>query len=132
MGGYLFERNGQRSISEKVSSAINGWEQLRKGRSVDVKVAQSIYDYMSGNGIRIARGHKKINLEEGALVTMDDLRITHGLNTEPSLIWSDAMDKLPSLDRVYITALLRRGEKFNAKPRIKLSTIHGTKGRGSR
>jgi DNA helicase II / ATP-dependent DNA helicase PcrA len=128
MGGYLFERNGQRSISEKVSSAINGWEQLRKGRSVDVKVAQSIYDYMSGNGIRIARGHKKINLEEGALVTMDDLRITHGLNTEPSLIWSDAMDKLPSLDRVYITALLRRGEKFNAKPRIKLSTIHGTKG----
>jgi len=24
--------------------------------------------------------------------------------------------------------LLRRGGKFNAKPRIKLSTIHGTKG----
>ena len=38
------------------------------------------------------------------------------------------MDKLPSADRAYITALLRRGEKFNAVPRITLSTIHGSKG----
>jgi superfamily I DNA/RNA helicase len=38
------------------------------------------------------------------------------------------MDKIGDMDRAYITALLRRGEKFNATPRIKLSTIHGTKG----
>jgi superfamily I DNA/RNA helicase len=38
------------------------------------------------------------------------------------------MDKIPGNDRLYITALLRKGEKFNAVPRIKLSTIHGTKG----
>lgn len=44
------------------------------------------------------------------------------------MIWHEAMDKIPQGDRAYITALLRRGEKFNAHPRIKLSTIHGTKG----
>jgi len=38
------------------------------------------------------------------------------------------MDKIPGNDRIYITALLRKGEKFNAVPRIRLSTIHGTKG----
>jgi superfamily I DNA/RNA helicase len=44
------------------------------------------------------------------------------------MIWHEALDKLPAVDRAYITALLRRGEKFNAKPRIRLSTIHQTKG----
>jgi superfamily I DNA/RNA helicase len=44
------------------------------------------------------------------------------------MLWHTAMDKLPSADRAYITALLRRGEKFNAEPRIHLSTIHGSKG----
>jgi superfamily I DNA/RNA helicase len=38
------------------------------------------------------------------------------------------MDKLPITDRAYVTALLRRGEKFNGRPRITASTIHGSKG----
>jgi superfamily I DNA/RNA helicase len=38
------------------------------------------------------------------------------------------MDKIPETDRAYVTALLRRGEKFNASPRITVSTIHGSKG----
>ena len=38
------------------------------------------------------------------------------------------MDKLPETDRAYITALLRRGEKFTGVPRITASTIHGSKG----
>jgi superfamily I DNA/RNA helicase len=44
------------------------------------------------------------------------------------MIWSEAMDKLPDTDRAYVTALLRRGEKFNGVPRITASTIHGSKG----
>jgi len=38
------------------------------------------------------------------------------------------MDKIPETDRAYIIAMLRRGEKFNAEPRITVSTIHGSKG----
>ena len=44
------------------------------------------------------------------------------------MIWHEALDRLPDTDKVYITSILRSGEKFNAQPRIKLSTIHGTKG----
>ena len=127
-GGYLFERNGHRSISEKISKAVNGWEQLRRGRSIEIDVAQAIYDYMSGNGQRVARGYKKFSDDDLGPVDLATLQIRYGLIADDSMVWHVAMDKLPKLDTIYITALLRRGEKFNAVPRISLSTIHGAKG----
>jgi len=128
-GGYLFERqDGSRSISQKMSLAINGWESLRKGRAVTTGTAQAIYSYMSGNGVRIKRGHKTINADDNEMFELNDLQERFGLLATDEMIWNEAMDKIPDGDRAYITALLRRGEKFNAKPRIRLSTIHGTKG----
>ena len=61
-------------------------------------------------------------------VTLDQLTARHGLRATQDMIWSAAMDRLPESDRAYITALLRRGERFNKAPRITLSTIHGAKG----
>jgi len=80
-------------------------------------------------GERVKRGFKKLpGLEDQDLVNMQALTVNHGLLADPNMIWSDAMDKLPETDRAYITALLRRGEKFNGIPRITASTIHGSKG----
>jgi len=84
-----------------------------------------MYSCMSGNGKKIARGKKNI---EGDLFTFETLVEHHGLLATKDMIWSEALDRIPDSDRAYITALLRRGEKFNAVPRIRLSTIHGTKG----
>lgn len=126
--GYLFERNGSRSISEKISTAINGWEQLRKGREVSLPTVQALYSYLSGNGGRVARGKKKIIADADATFSLTELQTDYGLLATDDMIWHEALDKLPAMDRAYITALLRRGEKFNAKPRIRLSTIHQTKG----
>ena len=133
--GYLFNYRGRRSISESLSDAVNGWEQLRKGKQVTGKTARTIYNYMSVND-RVKRGFKKLPaLGDDEMVTLDELIAQHGLIEGVDLItsirdmlWHTAMDKLPSADRAYITALLRRGEKFNAEPRINLSTIHGSKG----
>ena len=111
-----------------MSLAINGWESLRKGRAVTTGTAQAIYSYMSGNGVRIKRGHKTINADDNEMFELNDLQERFGLLATDEMIWNEAMDKIPDGDRAYITALLRRGEKFNAKPRIRLSTIHGTKG----
>lgn len=126
--GFLFERNGSRSISEKLSVAVNAWEGLRKGRTVEREVAQIIYNFMSGNGGRVSRGKKKIVTTDTAKLSLADLQKYYGLLATEDMVWHEAMDKIPPPDRAYITALLRRGEKFNAKARIKLSTIHGTKG----
>ena len=126
--GYLFNYRGRRSISEKVSEAVNGWEQLRKGREISGKVARMVYSYMS-IGERVVRGFKKLSgVEDDDLVTFDKLTTNHGLLAKDDMIWSEAMDKLPDTDRAYVTALLRRGEKFNGVPRITASTIHGSKG----
>ena len=62
------------------------------------------------------------------MVNIDDLQISHGLIATKNMIWSEAMDRIADKDRAYITALLRRGEKFNGVPRITVSTIHGSKG----
>ena len=126
--GYLFTYRGHRSISEKVSDAVNGWEQLRKGKEISGEVARKIYGFMS-IGTRVTRGFKKLpGIEDTDLVNMQDLSVNHGLLATSNMIWSEAMDKLPETDRAYITALLRRGEKFNGIPRITASTIHGSKG----
>lgn len=125
MMGYLYERNGSRSISDKLSTGVNTWHHLCKGGTVDLTSAKTLYTYMSGNGVRIARGKKTLT---GETFTFDTLKNEHGLLATKDMIWSEALDRIPDRERAYITALLRRGEKFNAKPRIKLSTIHGTKG----
>ena len=111
-----------------MSIAINGWEQLRKGRSIDVGSIKAIYGFMSGNNIRIKRGFKKINEDDDVLLDMKTLQEHYGLLVGDDVIWHEAMDRIPDNDRAYIIAMLRRGERFNAEPRIKLSTIHGTKG----
>ena len=126
--GYLYERNGHRSISDKLTEAVNGWERMRKGQAITLHTAQAIYSLMSGNGVRIARGKKTIKAPDDELFTLESLQEHYGLLATKDMIWSEAMDKISDMDRAYITALLRRGEKFNATPRIKLSTIHGTKG----
>jgi len=126
--GYLFTYRGHRSISEKISEAVNGWEQMRKGKEISGDVARKIYSYMS-TGTRITRGYKKIpGLDDKEMVNLQDLRVNYGLLVDDTMIWSEAMDNLPEIDRAYITAMLRRGEKFNSIPRITASTIHGSKG----
>jgi len=126
--GHLFNYRGHRSISEKLSESVNGWEQMRKGKEITGEVARKIYSFMS-TGTRVSRGYKKLTgVNDHDLVTMGTLVDSFGLKADKTMIWSEAMDKLPEGDRAYITALLRRGEKFNGIPRITVSTIHGSKG----
>lgn len=126
--GILFERNGHRSIPENVSVAVSGWERLRKGGDVSVDTAQQIYAFMTGNGNRIARGRKNIKAPADAALTLADLRRDHGLLVGGDVIWHEALDRLPAVDKAYVISILRRGEKFHAVPRVRISTIHGAKG----
>ena len=126
--GLLFTFRGHRSVSERMSEAINGWEQLRKDKEISGRAVKSIYSYMSSKD-RIKRGFKRLGgLEEDQMFSFDVLVKDYGLLATKDMIWHVAMDKMPETDRAYIIAMLRRGEKFNAPPRITVSTIHGSKG----
>ena len=126
--GLLFEYRGSRSINEKISIAVNAWEDLRKERPISGKEARTMYHYMSvGKGVK--RGYKKLNgLDDGDMITYVELKDNFGLLKDLEEIWHLALDKIPEEERAYIIAMLRRGEKFNGIPRISVSTIHGSKG----
>ena len=123
--GLLFERHGQRSVSENVLTAVLGWERLRKGGEVPFPVLKMVYKYMDGEHIK--HGHKMLRTADPAVMyTLDLLKEKHGLlSTE---IWHKALTKISEDRRDYLISLLRRNTKLTGHVPIKLSTIHGAKG----
>ena len=126
--GLLFERFGQRSISEGILSAVLGWEALRNGRELNFTMIQQIYRYLPTNAVK--RGFKSLpNAPEDGVYSMQILQEQWGLNPQvATLIWHEALTKIPDEKREYVIALLRRGTRLMDKPQIKLSTIHAAKG----
>ena len=123
--GYLYERNNRLSVQEKLLEAIGNWELLRKGRGVTAEKIRDIYTFMSvGKGVK--RGYKSLSMvDDKELVTINQLKSNCGLLIDS--IWHESFDKIGTTQREYLIACLRRGEKIS-RPRIKLSTIHASKG----
>ena len=61
-------------------------------------------------------------------VSYDDLCRDIGLLVPIDKPWPAALSKLPEAHRVYLSAIENRGQSFEGKPRVILSTIHGAKG----
>ena len=123
--GLLFERHGQRSVSEGILIAVLGWEKLRKGGEVPFHVVKVIYKYLDSDFIR--HGHKMLRTADPAVMyTLDLLKEKHGLLSEE--IWHKALTKISEDRRDYLISLLRRNTKLTGHVPIKLSTIHGAKG----
>jgi DNA helicase-2/ATP-dependent DNA helicase PcrA len=123
--GVIYEREGRPSVSRARLDAIRAWEQLRAGEAIMVSQARHVYEQMS-SGTGVARGHKTLPGfdDPDAYVGMGDLKKRGGLLTDA--VWYEAMDRMP--DKEYIRAARHRGEKLQAQPRVRLSTIHGAKG----
>jgi DNA helicase-2/ATP-dependent DNA helicase PcrA len=123
--GLLFERQGQRSISDKILSAVVGWERLRRGDAVPFETVKAVYEHLGTGAVK--RGYKNLKTASpDALYTLDKLTTDHGLTATG--IWHEALTKIPADKRNYLVALLRRGTRLTDKVPIKLSTIHGAKG----
>lgn len=126
--GYLYEINGARSIRPALLEAVVLWERLRQRKGeVTGADARKVYNFLS-SGKGYTRGHKSLpGLTDEEIVTIDILRERGGLLLQ-DVLWFDALDKLSHGEVAYIRAALRRGEKVQDKPRIRISTIHGMKG----
>ena len=123
--GLLYERHGQRSISETVISAVIGWENLRRGKEVALPILKNVYRYLDSSFVQ--HGYKTLkHADPNKMYTMQELRESQGLLNDA--IWHEALTKISDHQRDYIIAMLRRGTKITGKVPIKLSTIHGAKG----
>lgn len=125
--GIIFEQNGHPSVSRSILDAIRIWERLRRGETVTADEARRVYEHMSsGSGVR--RGFKTLpNMGPESPVDMAYLREKGGLLVES--IWHEALDRIPTEERVYMVRALQKGESLTrGRPRVRLSTIHGSKG----
>ena len=130
-GYYYGSKKGNNLVSADLLQAIDTWRKLNKGQLMPAKLAQKMYTFMTVKGGSLKRnfgsGISLKNVIED-LVNIEDLRNEHGLLATSS--WEQALDKISEKKRNFITAMEKNGEDISpeAKPRIKLSTIHGAKG----
>ena len=130
-GYYYGSKKGNNLVSKDILQAVDTWRKLNKGQLMPAKLAQKMYTFMTVKG-----GNLKRNFGSGVslknviedLVNIDDLRNEHGLLATSS--WEQALDKINDKKRNFIIAMEKNNEDISpeAKPRIRLSTIHGAKG----
>ncbi len=128
--GIIYNRfNKNKSISEKVCYAINCWNKLVNGDTISLGGAKNMYKYIPGDG-PIKRGFKTWDkaLEDDIVVSYNDLVNNHGLRIPKDLAWNDVLTLINEDIILYIRKCERRGQDINAIPKIKILTIHGSKG----
>ena len=124
--GWFYSKNNIPSVKKSLVSAIQDWERLRKGEIVSLASVRKIYSFMKTNGSVTKEGRALKDTDEFEMFSLEKLRREYGLKVED--IWHESFDNLTIFEREYMIALLRRGEKLTESPRIKLSTIHASKG----
>lgn len=112
--GVFYRLKGASSVKVEDARAIRAWETLRAGRTVEAADAAA--------AIR-ASGRTIAELSEDRPWSRKDFP---GVDFGP--IWHDALSKIALEDRSYILSALRRGEKLAEEPRVRIETMHGSKG----
>lgn len=127
-GGFFFETKHRKSVPDKVIMAVAAWRKLQADQEITGKEVRAVYNYLNA-GADVRRGFKTApGLEDDDNVTYDDLERDVGLLVEKDQPWFLALSKIPAEQRAYLRSIENRGEDFQGKARITLSTIHGAKG----
>lgn len=124
--GVIYEARGHSSIRRSTLDAVRLWERLRSGEEILADEARIVYTLLaSGTGVK--RGYKTLpSVSPDQPVTLDWLRENGGLLRDE--IWHEALTRIPSEESLYMLRALQRGERTTGRPRVRLSTIHGSKG----
>ena len=121
--GLYFENKFKTNKEQDLYTAINDWENLRKGVDINHEQISRIASYMTQNNFE--KNSLKY-LDKDARYQMSGLKERMWLKTDK--VWYEAFDDAPQKKIRYIRRMRENGEKLNSSPRITLSTIHGVKG----
>ena len=95
---------------------ILNWEQWKKGSKLNTIEVQRLLE----------RFDKKFKETEDKLFELSDLKTKYKLNSQ--LQWYDAFTAVAPHTKTYIRAMRSNGEDLRLKPRIKILTLHSSKG----
>ena len=122
--GWYYSHKNKRSVSENLLTAIQNWEELRKGASLNVLQIKNIYSYLSENVTRGYRTAKTLDVD--LKYNLETCLADHGLLTDKP--WMNSFAGLDTSTEMYIRNMRSQNEAIFKNPRIILSTIHGAKG----
>ena len=114
--GVVYTLQGRPSVLPRDVRIIQAYEALRAGKAVDFNSAELVAETM-------LRSMPPGADDDGHLWTATELDL------DCSRIWHDALLGIDLDDREYYLACRRRGESLTGEPRVRISTIHGAKGR---
>lgn len=126
--GHVFSSNHGSPINKDSLKGIISWEKLRRGEAATGEEIKQVSDLMSSRiGVEYGFKQRIDAMPDDAQYGMDALKAQFGFLVCDK-IWHEALDKIPLIEREYFIAALRRGEKLQKEPRIRIDTIHGVKG----
>ena len=114
--GVYFETKDGRSISESLYRDILNWEAWKKGKELSTIEVQRLFE----------RFNKKLKETEDKLFKLNDLKKEYELNSQ--LQWYDAFTEVTPNTKTYIRTMRSNGEDLRLKPRVKVLTLHSSKG----
>jgi len=126
--GIFYQRHNSKSVSDRLLLAINSWTKLTRNRSITLEGVKAMYHYMNvDTGVKY--GFKTMpRASEDKEYTHEDLIDNHGLLLPQTMQWDVALDRISPTRLAYLLASLRRNQNLNHEAKVKLSTIHGSKG----
>ena len=126
--GIFYQRHNSKSVSDRLLLAINTWTRLTKNKTVKLDGIKAMYHYMNVD-VGVSYGSKTMpRANEDKEYTYEELKNNYGLLLSPELRWDDALDRIPPTKLAYLLAALRRNQNLNHEAKVRLSTIHGSKG----
>jgi len=114
--GVYFETKDGRSMSESLYRDILNWEKWKKGKELSTIEVQRLLE----------RFNKKLKETEDKLFKLNDLKKEYELNSQ--LQWYDAFTEVTPNTKTYIRTMRSNGEDLRLKPRVKVLTLHSSKG----
>lgn len=130
--GYLYasEDIASKAVRTSVLDAISTWLLLKKKEPVTVEQALSLYAHMGckkgyAYGARSALGRR----DSSEIITFGELRKEYGLLHCDKASWRGVVENVTPAEDAYLAACLnRRPECLEEGVRIRIGTIHSSKG----
>jgi len=114
--GVYFETSHGPSLSKNLYQDILNWEKWKKGEQLNTIEAQRVFERL---GLKLKEATDK-------MFTLDSLIALHP--TIKKVPWYDAFTEVTPKTKTYIRAMRKNGENLKKDPRVKVITLHGSKG----
>ncbi len=114
--GVYFSISGQPSIPRETLAAVRGWELWRRGEQIPAEQARTLRLWLPPDN----RGREPSKDEDMVTAAV--------LGVRAEVPWHQALSHMPTDEVSYILAMRTRGELLSGEPKVRLSTIHGSKG----